>query len=402
MWDYPSEARLAKTGFPNLHAKETEMSTTQTVPQGKDTAIAGELFMSFELGDKSWKVTASDGRRGPSRYNVDAGDTAAVAHCIGKARERCKLEPQAKVHSCYEAGRDGWWLHRWLIEQGVDNIVVDSSSIEVNRRARRAKTDRLDGDKLLAMLLRHHCGERVWSVVHQPTPEDEDARRTHRELAQLTRERTSHTNRISSLLVLHNLRAHIIIGGRDWAAWWERHGTQVPPVLRAEIERESARLALVKQQVKAMEAKRRQELADGKQPLVAQLAQLRAIGPNGAWVLVKELFGWRRFANRRELAGCLGLVPTPYDSGASQTEQGISKAGNKRVRALLVELAWCWLRLQPQSALTQWFNQRFAGGGKRMRRVGIVALARRLAITLWRYLQYGEIPAGALLKPAAI
>ena len=137
------------------------MTTTQTVPQGKDTAIAGELFMSFELGDKSWKVTASDGRRGPSRYNVDAGDTAAVAHCIGKARERCKLEPQAKVHSCYEAGRDGWWLHRWLIEQGVDNIVVDSSSIEVNRRARRAKTDRLDGDKLLAMLLRHHCGERV-------------------------------------------------------------------------------------------------------------------------------------------------------------------------------------------------------------------------------------------------
>jgi len=177
------------------------MSTTQTVPQGKDTAIAGELFMSFELGDKSWKVTASDGRRGPSHYNVDAGDTAAVAHCIGKARERCKLEPQAKVHSCY----------------GVDNIVVDSSSIEVNRRARRAKTDRLDGDKLLAMLLRHHCGERVWSVVHEPTPEDEDARRTHRELAQLTRERTSHTNRISSLLVLHNLRAHIVIGGRDWA-----------------------------------------------------------------------------------------------------------------------------------------------------------------------------------------
>ena len=134
--------------------------------------------------------------------------------------------------------------------------------------------------------------------------------------------------------------------------------------------------------------------------LVAQLAQLRAIGPNGAWVLVKELFGWRRFANRRELAGCLGLVPTPYDSGASQTEQGISKAGNKRVRALLVELAWSWLRLQPQSALTQWFSQRFAGGGKRMRRVGIVAMARRLAIALWRYLQYGEIPAGALLKPA--
>ena len=376
------------------------MSTTQTAPQVKDTAIAGDLYMSLELGDKSWKVTASDGHRGSSRYNVDAGDTAAVADCIRKARERCKLEPQARVHSCYEAGRDGWWLHRWLVEHGVDSIVVDSSSIEVNRHARRAKTDRLDGDKLLAMLLRHHRGERVWSVVHEPTREDEDARRTHRELARLTQERTSHTNRIGSLLVLHNLHPQIIIGGRDWARWWGRNCEQVPPVLRAEIERESARLALVKQQVKAIEAERRQELAEGKHALVAQLAQLRAIGSRGAWVLVKEVFGWRRFANRRELAGCLGLSPTPYDSGGSQIEQGISKAGNKRARALLVELAWSWLRWQPDSALTQWFNQRFAGGGKRMRRVGIVALARRLAIALWRYLQNGEIPTGASLKPA--
>jgi transposase len=377
------------------------MSTTQTVPQGKDTAIAGDLHMSFELGDKSWKVTVSDGRHGPSRYNVDAGDTAAVAHCIDKVRQRCKLEPQAKAHSCYEAGRDGWWLHRWLIEQGIDNIVVDSSSIEVNRHARRAKTDRIDGDKLLAMLLRHHRGERVWSVVHEPTPEDEDARRMHRELARLTQERTSHMNRIGSLLVLHNLRPHVTIGGRDWARWWERTCEQVPPVLRAEIERESARLALVRQQVKVLETERRQELTDGKQPLVAQLAQLRAIGPRGAWVLVKEVFGWRRFANRRELAGCLGLAPTPYDSGGSQIEQGISKAGNKRARTLLVELAWSWLRYQPDSALSQWFNRRFGAGGKRMRRIGIVALARKLAIALWRYLQYGEIPAGASLKPSA-
>lgn len=370
-----------------------------TVLQGQDTEIQADLYMSLELGDKKWMLTLSDGRRGPSRYTVDAGDTAAVADCIRKARERCKLEPQAKVHSCYEAGRDGWWLHRWLLEQGIDNIVVDSASIEVNRHARRAKTDRLDGDKLLAMLLRHRTGERVWSVLHEPTPEDEDARRTHRELARLSKEQTAHTNRISSLLVLHNLRPRLIIGGRDWARWWERHGEQVPPALRAEIERESARLALVKQQVKALEAARRQELAAGKQPLVAHLARLRAIGPKGAWVLVKELFGWRRFANRRELAGCLGLAPTPYASGDSQIEQGISKAGNKRARALLVELSWGWLRLQPDSALTQWFNRRFAAGGKRMRRIGIVALARRLAIALWRYLEYGEIPNGAVLKP---
>jgi transposase len=378
------------------------MQTTQTTPQGKDTASQSDLHVSFELADKKWKLSLSDGRRSPSRYTVDAGDTVAVLECLTKARTRCGLSAQCKVHSCYEAGRDGWWLHRWLIEQGLDNIVVDAASIEVNRRARRAKTDRLDGDKLLVMLLRHHAGERVWSVLREPSAEAEDARRTHRELGRLMHERIAHTNRISSLLVLHNLRAHLIIGGRDWAAWWEHHGTQVPPLLRAEIERESARLKLVKDQIRALEAARRQEIEDGKQPLVKQLVQLRAIGPKGAWVLVKELFGWREFANRRELAGCVGLAPTPYASGDSEIEQGISKAGNRRVRAMLVEQAWKWVQLQPDSALTQWFNRRFASGGKRMRRVGIVALARRLVIALWRYLKHGEIPAGAVLKPVVV
>lgn len=328
-----------------------------------------------------------------------AGDQAAILDCIRKAKARCRLEPHAKVHSCYEAGRDGWWLHRWLREQGVDNIVVDASSIEVNRRAQRAKTDRLDGEKLLALLLRYHGGERrVWSVVHEPTPQQEDARRTHREIARLRKEHDAHTNRIGSLLVLHNLRPGRI-GGRDWARWWRNHREQVPPNLRAEIERESARLALVKEQMRALEAARREAVVEGRHPVVAQLAKLRAIGPRGAWILDKELFGWRRFANRRELTGCLGLAPTPYNSGDSRVEQGISKAGNKRARALLVELAWKWLTLQPGSALTQWFNRRFARAGKRLRRVGIVAVARRLAIALWRYLEHGEIPPGATLKP---
>jgi transposase len=377
------------------------MTSPETVLRDNDTTSGTDLYLSFELGDKRWTLTLSDARRGPSRYTVSAGAQAEVVACIDKARRRCGLAASAPVHSCYEAGRDGWWLHRWLREQGIDNIVVDSASIEVNRRARRAKTDRLDGDKLLAMLLRHHAGERVCSVLHEPTAEDEDARRVHRELERLLHERIAHTNRIGSLLVLHNLRPQVTIGGRDWAAWWERHRAQVPPLLGAEIERESARLALVKQQIRVLETARRQALADDQQPLVAQLTRLRAIGPKGAWVLVKEVFGWRRFANRRELAGCLGLVPTPYASGDSQINQGISKAGNRRVRALLVELAWKWLSLQPTSALTEWFNRRFAAGGKRMRRVGIVALARRLAIALWRYLQNGEIPTGAMLKPLA-
>ncbi len=170
-------------------------------------------------------------------------------------------------------------------------------------------------------------------------------------------------------------------------------------MLRIEIERESARLKLVKDQIRALESARRLALEEGKQPLVAQLSRLRAIGEKGAWVLVTELFGWCKFSNRREVAGCAGLAPTPYSSGDSEHERCISKAGNRRVRALLVELSWGWLKLQPDSALTLWFNQRFAAGGKRMRRVGIVALARRLVIALWKYLKQGEIPEGAALKP---
>jgi transposase len=356
--------------------------------------------MSFELSDKHWKLTFGNGNHGPSRCTVAAGDEAAVLERIAKAKLRFGLTEDTAVHSCYEAGRDGWWLHRRLREHGIDNIVVDSASIEVNRRARRAKTDRLDGDKLLSMLQRWSAGEtRVWAVVHEPTVEQEDDRRLHRELQRLSGERTGHTNRIGSLLVLHNLRVRNI-GGRDWGRWWASHREQVPPALRAEIEREQARLVLVKQQLRELQAAQSRQVHEGAQPQVAQLVRLRAIGITTAWVLVKELFGWRHFANRREVAGCLGLVPSPYASGDTQIEQGISKAGNKRARTLFVELAWGWLRWQPDSALSQWFNRRFGIGSKRMRRIGIVALARRLAVALWRYLEHGELPAGASLKPA--
>jgi transposase len=367
--------------------------------QGKHTGEACELYMAFELGEKNWKLALSDVARSPSHYTVTAGDTAAVLECIAKAKARCELAQEASVHSCYEAGRDGFWLHRWLIAQGIDNIVVDSASIEVNRRARRAKTDRLDGDKLLAMLIRYHAGERrVWSVVRVPTPEQEDARRAHRELGRLGRERTAHINRIRALLVLQNLRVKYV-GGRLWQRWWSGHAGQLLPGVRAEIERESARLSLVRGQIRTMEAEQRQAVAADTEPQVVRLAQLRAIGIGSGWVLVKELFGWRRFHNRREVAGCLGLTPSPYASGESETEQGISKAGNRRVRTLMVELAWSWLRYQPESELSKWFTRRFAGGGKRLRRIGIVALARRLAIALWRYLEDGVIPDGAKLKP---
>ena len=225
-------------------------------------------------------------------------------------------------------------------------------------------------------------------MVRVPFPGEEDARRAHRELEQLRHERTAHSNRIGALLVLHNRRVKHV-GGRDWGKWWTRHGPALPAALRAGIEREMTRLELVKAQIKTLEAQQCTAVATGQQPQVAQLSRVRGVGLGGAWILVQELFGWRRFHNRRQVAGCIGLAPTPYSSGDSKTEQGIAKAGNKRARRIMVELGWSWLRYQPQSDLSQWFNQRFAHGGKRMRRIGIVALARRLAIALWRYLEHG-------------
>ena len=370
--------------------------------QGQHTTAGGRLYVAFELSEKSWKLSLGDGQRAPSRCTVAAGDTMAVLTAIAKARARCHVSADAPVYSCYEAGRDGFWLHRWLTEQGIANLVVDSASIEVNRRARRAKTDRLDSDKLLSMLMRYHTGERrLWAVARIPTPEQEDDRRLHRELERLRQERTAHTNRIRSLLVLHNLRVKYV-GGRIWTHWWAGQRELLLPGLRAEIDRECERLALARQQIRLLEAQQDQQVRNGSYPSMALLAQLAGIGASSAWTLVRELFGWRQFRNRREVAGCLGLTPTPYASGTSEVEQGISKAGNKRARWLMVELAWSWLRFQPDSQLSHWFNQRFGGAGKRLRRIGIVALARRLAIALWRYLEHGEIPAGAILKSRGI
>lgn len=379
------------------------MTTPETALQGKDTAVQRGLGMSIEMGDRQWKLALGNGVHAPSRYTVSAGDVQALLRCINKAKARCGLPVDAPVYSCYEAGRDGWWLHRWLEQQGLHNHVVDSASIEVSRRARRSKTDRLDADKLLALLLRYLGGERrVWAVARAPTLEQEDERRVHRELHTLAQEVNRHANRISSLLVLHGMRTKYIVGWR-WSRWWDEHKAKLPPAVRAQIERECERLALVKTQVATLEKQRSQQQADEQRrnATVAKLMQLRGIGMTGAWILTYELFGWREFANRRQVAGCVGLTPTPYASGELDREQGISKSGNKRVRALAVELAWLWLRLQPGSKLTQWFNTRFAPGGKRMRRIGIVALARRLIVALWRYVKFGEIPADAVLKLAA-
>ena len=322
---------------------------------------------------------------------------------IGKAKGKFRLPEGAPVKSCYEAGRDGFWLHRHLVSRGIENVVLESASIEVDRRARRAKTDRLDGGKLLKQLIRHHRDGEFLRVVRVPSVEQEDERRLHRELERLTKERTGHRNRLQSLLVTQGV---VLKPGRDFllrlsgVVLW--NGAPLPADLKAECEREYERLRLVEEQMRMLEAERLKRLEGSERAELKQvlaLARLRGLGCGSAWVLVMEFFGWRGFRNRREVGAAAGLVGTPYASGESTREQGISKAGNRRVRALIIELAWAWLRYQPNSALSRWFEERFGRGGKRSRRIGIVALARRLLVALWRYHEFGEVPAGAELKP---
>ena len=374
------------------------------------------LYLAFELGDRHWTVgtTTGLGQR-PRRRVIAARALDAVWEEIARAKQRFRLAADAPVVSCYEAGPDGFWLHRALGAHGVANVVVDASSIEVNRRARRAKADALDVEKLAEMLLRYHAGERrVWHVVRVPSVADEDRRQLERERMSRVQEHTRLLNRIRGLLVTQGvllpLRGDVPATLARVRLW---DGSPLPPALLTRITREWQRVETVAAELRALEAERRALLSPrrfGPSPTAAdperavagcarQLLQLRSIGPTIAWALTTELFAWRQFRNRRELGAVLGLVPTPYQSGTSHHEQGISRAGNARLRGLAVELAWLWLRHQPQSALSQWYHQRFAHGGPRLRRIGIVALARKLVIALWRYVQDNLLPAGALLKP---
>ena len=242
------------------------MDTPRMIRSRQGAEVIGSLYVAFELGDRSWKLCLGDGVRSPSRCTVGAGDTTAVLNAIARAKTRCHLSGDASVRSCYEAGRDGFWLHRWASSQHIANLVVDPASIEVSRRARRAKTDRLDADRLLSMLIRYHAGERrLWAIARIPSPEQEDERRVHRELGRLRQERTAHSNRVRSLLVLHNLRTEHI-GGRSWASWWAEHATQLLPALRAEIDRELERLALVVRQIRTLESTQVRQVRDGEQP----------------------------------------------------------------------------------------------------------------------------------------
>jgi transposase len=359
------------------------------------------LYVAFELSWGSWKLAFTTGSgQSPRLRTVAARDLDGVTAEIAAAKRRFGLPENAAVISCYEAGRDGFWLHRFLVHVGITNLVVDSASIEVNRRKRRAKSDQLDVVKLVSMLIRWHNGEtKVWRAVNVPAVADEDRRQLHRELIDLKAERTEQSNRIKGLLA--GLGLSVVVNEKlparlEQLRQWD--GSPLPPALRERLVRELARWELVGRQISELETKRAERIRandtrDVEQ--VRQLVSLKGVGPNSAWLLVQEVFSWRQIRNRRELGGLAGLTPTPYASGGIQREQGISKAGNRRVRWMMIELAWSWLRYQPDSELSLWFRRRFGSGNSRMRKVGIVALARKLLIALWKFVTGGEVPEGA-------
>jgi transposase len=379
-----------------------------------DTPTAGRygtIFVTIELSQKTWLVTLhSPDRDRISRHKVEGGDHAGLLALIESIRARAalKLGASPKVVSCYEAGYDGFWLHRLLMAAGITNYVFDPSSIAVDQRARRAKTDRIDGELLLRTLMAHLRGEpRVVRIVRVPGVEQEDARRASRERDRLVKEQTGHTNRIKALLRLLGMA----VGyprRRDWLNWLERQrdwqGQPVSPHLLAEVAREHARLMLVREQLAALEQAQAAQASAVPAAMAErrdQLQRLKALGPAFSTTLTNEVL-YKDFRNRRQVGAYCGLAPSPWQSGGIDRDQGISKAGNPRARCAAIELAWLWLRHQPDSKLTQEYRRRTLNASKRIKRVAIVALARKLIVALWRYLTTGLVPEGAMLKTAAI
>jgi transposase len=360
------------------------------------------LYVAFELGKKDWKLAMTSGFGvEPWVRTVASGDLRAVERALRDGRRRVGLPAHAPVVSCYEAGRDGFWIHRALTQRGLSNRVVDSASIEVNRRARRAKTDRLDALKLVRMLVRVCYGERrVWSEVRVPTVADEAGRQVSRERTALTQEQTRLVNQMRGWLATWGAR----LPSRRRDNWWTRvrdwAGAALPPEVQARLARAAARLAVTEEQIATLEAQQAAAVtAAGPTSALRQLVQLKGVAATRASVLLDEGLVWRAFQNRRQIGGLLGFAPTPYASGESEREQGISRAGNARLQSISIQLAWNWVRWQPRSVLTQWYRVHF-GTGKRARRIGIVAVARKLVIALWRYVTVGRVPEGAIVKTA--
>jgi transposase len=366
------------------------------------------IFASLELSRSRWLVTVvMPGGDKMSKYSVPGGDGGALLGLLSRLRARAERHaaPPVSIVAIQEAGFDGFWIHRLLQANGIESHVVEPASIAVPRRHRRAKTDAIDGEALLRTLMAFKRGEpRVCSMVVPPSPEAEDRRRVARERRTLIKERIGHINRIKGLLAAQGIAGYEPMRQDRRERLGELRtgdGRPLPPRLKAEIGRELERLELLRRQIAAVEAERGalvQEEAPAQTP-AGLLMRLRGIGPEFAAVLWLEgLF--RRFENRRQLAAYAGLAPSPWQSGTVKGEQGISKSGNPRLRTTAIELAWLWLRHQPETALSRWFRERVRSDRGRVRRVSIVALARKLLVALWRFVTDGVVPEGATIKAA--
>ena len=364
----------------------------------------------MELSRATWLVATFAPRLG-DKINVHAipgGDTKRLLELIGRLQVKLRGKGVSRVRTvcCYEAGYDGFWLHRVLVNHGVENHVLDAASLPIDRRAKHIKTDNIDAKRLLRAIVGFVQGDpQSCRVVRAPTLEEEDARRLHRERQRLVRERTGHLNRIKALLITHGIRALRITD----AKWCERlekmqtgDGRPIPTRLKIEIEREWKRLKVVAEQVREVEAER-DRLVKGSEPSsdvctvkMRRLVKLHGIGAEFATVLTREVF-YRPFQNRRQVASYVGLAPAPYDSGDTKHDQGINKAGNTRARVTAVQMAWLWLRYQSKSELSLWYYKRVGDLKGRVRRIMIIALARKLVIALWRYVETGKVPTGAIV-----
>jgi transposase len=361
------------------------------------------LYMAMELSNSKWKLGFGNGAK-IRRKTIDARDRQRCLEEVKVAKVKLKLPADAKVVCCFEAGRDGHWIHRWLESEGFEVLEIDSSSIETARGRKHVKTDRIDVEKLLDLLIRYHCFglRKAFRVVRVPSTAAEAGQRLHREDEYLLKQRTRIGNRIKGLLVAQGA-VEVTLKG-NFASYLDRirqwNGEGLSAELQAELKRLHAQYVIFDSQLKELCKAYAAELSADTAVAKTRraLESLKSMGPKSSRVLSAEVFSWRTFANTKEAGAFSGLTPTPSQSGDKNTEQGISKAGNRRVRRIMIELAWLWLRWQPNSELSQWFTRRFAHGSKRMRRIGIVALARKLFVALWRYTEHGVIPAGAVLK----
>jgi transposase len=394
---------------PRTSIQEAMMSASASSQAAVDPNVAA-IFVSLELSRSTWLVTSLSpgGGEKMSRHSVRAGDVAGLLDLFARLREKAQARTGRifPIVVIQEAGLDGFWIHRVLEKEGIESHVVDAASILTSRRRRRAKTDKIDGEALLRTLLAHKRGEpRVCALVRAPSPEEEDRRRLCRERKTLMAERVAHVNRIKGLLFAQGISGYEPLG-RDRHRRLEElstgDGRALPAHLKAQIGRELDRLELLLQQLKAVEAERDALLrpeGDAAPAPVAALAGLRGIGPEFAAVLWFECL-FRSFGNRRQVAAYAGLAPTPWQSGSVRHEQGVSRAGNPRLRTTMIQLAWLWLQHQPRSGLSLWFKERVTRASGRGKKTAIVALARKLLVALWKFVDSGVVIEGAVMRAA--